>query len=173
MGVLSEPLGRLPLAIFRSWRELEPEWIRPPLPNERPATDILSLPRVNVTIETSNNEDWLDILTYHAYDFYDPNNPVLGDQLDLRGFFFDMHLRREPRDREIIVEATTINQRLSVGAEPNVGSLIIHVPESIMQIKMPGRYVGEIRASKGDFTRVIVSIELMLRLGITRLAFPR
>lgn len=171
MGVLSQPLGRLPVAVFRPWQRLAPEWIRPPLPKERPATDIKLLPRSHVTIETANNEDWLDILTYYALDQADLDDK-LGEQLDLRGFFFDMHLRREPRDREIIIEATTINQRLSVGAEPNVGSLIIYVPEETMRLKAPGRYDGEIRASKDNFTRVVATIDLTLRLGITRLA-PR
>jgi hypothetical protein len=131
----------------------------------------MMIPRFELSVETGNNEDWIDIIQYYwRAQFLDYMVP--DEQIDLRAFTFDMHLRREPRDREIIVEATTINQRLSIGAEPNIGTLCIYVPEHVMEIKIPGEYVGDIRARTKNFTRVIMNVTLTLRNGLTRLAFP-
>jgi hypothetical protein len=91
------------------------------------------------------------------------------DQLDLRGVDFDMHIRRRPPDNEVVLSAsTTTNGGLSIGAPPNFGHLLFFIREPVMRNVWPGQYVGDVRASDGDFQRICLTIDLTVIEGVTR-----
>lgn len=154
MAPLSKPLGQFPIGVLgrRRVEELLPE---------RPPVDVRTLPFAHLIIETGTNEDWIDVLRYDYTDEVD-------EQLDLRGIHFEMHLRRSSVDREIIVGLSTIDRSLLIGPPPNWGCLFFYVPEEVMKTKFPGEYVGDVRASKGSLTQVCLTVDLTLKLGITR-----
>ena len=133
------------------------------------ATNILALPLVQLEIETGNNEDWIDsILFLVAPD--DPDNPPpTAPQLDLRGIEFEMEIRREADDHEVILNAHTDQGTLAIGASPNFGYLLINVPLAEMQYKFPGGYVGDIRATADGHSRVVVQLtQFNIIEGVTK-----
>jgi hypothetical protein len=90
-------------------------------------------------------------------------------QLDLRGIDFEMAIRRAPGDAEVIIQTSTTEGTMAVGAPPNIGFLIWYVAlAEVMQYKEAGSYVGDIVAMDGNFTRTCVQINLTLFEGITR-----
>ena len=127
-------------------------------------TNILALPLTAVTVETSNNEDWIDSIVF----LVDSLDPITGEQLDLRGIYFEMEVRRAPPLHEIILSASTKDGRLSIGSAPDYGYLIIFVPLSAMALQQPGAYVGDIRAQDDNYNRVCIQIDLKITEGITR-----
>jgi hypothetical protein len=126
-------------------------------------TNLLAIPLVSIVVETGNNEDWVDSLLF-LVDSTDPTQP----QLDLRGIKFEMEIRRRPDDHEVVIHATTDDDTLIIGDPPNFGYLIISVPIDQMVPLMPGAYVGDIRGTDTDNTRVIVEIALTVFQGVTR-----
>lgn len=124
-----------------------------------PQTNILALPLAHLTIETGNNEDWVDVISYVTPD----DQPV-----DLRGIDFEMEIRRRPEVSEVVLRATSANQWLSIGAVPRHNYLVIYVPESEMRGHFAGQYVGDIRAKDARFFRRIVTIDLAIVQGITK-----
>lgn len=129
------------------------------------ATNILALPLANVSFAISNNEDWIDSLVYMLRsETGDPSS----DQLDLRGISFEMELRRAPPDHEVILQASTADGTLSIGAAPNVGYLIWYVPLATMQYIAAGNYVGDVRARDDEFERVCLTLDVTINQGITR-----
>lgn len=133
------------------------------------ATNILALPLVQAVIDTGNNEDWVDTIQWLVDN--GSSDPSTMPQLDLRGLEFQMEIRRMTADAEVIIEASTWEGTLGIGAPPNYGFLIIYVPlASVMQYKEPGSYVGDIIAidPTAPFTRVCVQIELTIVQGVTR-----
>jgi len=125
-------------------------------------TSVLALPLAHLVIEVANNEDWIDSLVYAVSDTDPP------EQLDLRGIAFEMHLRRQPEIHEIVLAASTMDRRLSIGSPPNVGFLIFYVPQEIMKGVWAGKYVGDVRARDAEFERVVFTVELTVLEGITR-----
>jgi len=127
-------------------------------------TNALSLPRAFVEFEVSTNEDWIDTLVY----LIDSDEVEIGEQLDLRGIRFAMHVRRAPPESEVVIEATTENGQLQIGEPPDYGYLIIWVPHLEMMQKFPGAYVGDIIATDGVTRRVFIQFSLNIIQGITR-----
>jgi hypothetical protein len=126
------------------------------------ATNVLALPLAHLVIEVANNEDWVDSLVYVVSETEPP------EQLDLRGIAFEMHIRRQPEIHEIVLAASTLDRRLSIGSVPNVGHLIFFVPQDVMKGLWAGKYVGDIRARDANFERVAFTVELTILEGITR-----
>jgi hypothetical protein len=122
-------------------------------------TNILSLPLAHLVIETTNSEDWIDVIRYETPD----ETPV-----DLRGISFDMEIRRIPGAHEVVLRASTDNRWIFIGAVPNYGNLIISVPESEMRGHFAGKYVGDIRARDDRYRKVCATIDLTILEGITR-----
>jgi hypothetical protein len=61
-----------------------------------------------------------------------------------------------------------VDGTLAIGAPPNIGYLLIHIPYDIMKYKFSGNYIGDIRASDDDDRRVIVQFTLNIFDGVTR-----
>jgi hypothetical protein len=126
-------------------------------------SNILALPLVRLTIETGNNEDWIDALKY-VVDNGSPNPP----QLDLRGIEFAMEVRRRPEDHEVIISASTTNGTIIIGQPPDYGILTISIPDDTMKLKKAGMYVGDVVASDEIHTRVAIQIDLTIVEGLTK-----
>ena len=122
-------------------------------------TNILSLPLAHLTVETGNSEDWLDVVAYVTPD----DKPVY-----IRGIAFEMELRRRPEAHEVLLLANSDNRRISIGAVPQYGHLIIYVPESEMRTYFAGQYVGDIRARDQRFIRRCITFDLTIIEGITK-----
>jgi hypothetical protein len=123
-------------------------------------SNLLSIPLVHIVAQTGNNEDWVDSLLYLV-------DPVLGTQLDLRGINFEMEVRRQPTDHEVVIHASTSGGTLVIGTPPQYGYLIIQIPLTTMA-QLPGTYFADIRGSDDQSTRVIATISLTIFEGITR-----
>lgn len=126
-------------------------------------TNVLALPLAHVVIEASNNEDWIDTLVFLVSDSGSP-----PDQLDLRGITFTMHLRRRPEIHEIVLNASTLERTIFIGSPPDVGYLIVYLPEDTMRTLWPGQYVGDVVANDASFERVCLTLEVTIIEGITR-----
>lgn len=130
------------------------------------ATNILALPLVQVTVSTGNNEDWIDSLKYVV----EQSVGTADDwpQADLRGIDFEMEIRRTERTHEVIINANTKDGTLAIGAPPNFGFLLIHVPYNEMKQKSSGDYVGDVRASADGNERIVVQLALNIFEGVTK-----
>lgn len=127
------------------------------------STNILAMPLVRLTIETGNNEDWIDSLKYVADDgSADP------PQLDIRGITFMMEVRRRPEDHEVVISASSADGTISVAPDPDFGVLVIDVPDDIMKLKKAGAYVGDVLATDAEFARVVVQFDLTIVEGKTK-----
>jgi hypothetical protein len=120
---------------------------------------ILSLPLVELTVTTGNNEDWIESIQYLQADLITP--------VDLAGVFFAMELRRVASDTDVVATASTDDGRLFVGGTGN-SFLSIQIPVSAMDGIAPGDYVADVVAKADGYTRVIARIELTLFQGVTR-----
>ena len=130
-------------------------------------TNILALPLVTATIITGNNEDWVDTIQYTVDN--GSGAPSSFPQLDLRGIDFLMEIRHQAADNEVVIQASTMDGTMAIGAPPNYGFLIIYVPlAEVMMYKEPGSYVGDIVAMDGNFTITAIQINLTIFEGVTR-----
>jgi hypothetical protein len=126
-------------------------------------TNILALPLVQMTVNTVNNEDWIDTVTYLVDD--GTTNPP---PLDLTGIHFQMEVRHKIDDAEVVIEASTDDGRLAIGDYPNYGTLIIQVDDSKMRTLRVGSYVGDILATDETYTRTAIQFTLNVDEGSTR-----
>jgi len=133
-------------------------------------SNVLALPLVQITVQVSNNEDWIDSIKYvEGTDPTDPSAP----QVDLRGITFQMEIRRSAEDAEVILGASTDDGSLSIGAPPNFGFLIIHIAEEEMKTKAAGNYVGDIVATGDGYARTVIQItQLTIVEGVTKWPSP-
>lgn len=129
-------------------------------------SNILALPLALVTVETSNNEDWIESFKFVVDD--GSSNENMMSQLDLRGISFEMEVRRKATDHQVILSASTLDLRLSIGAFPNYGYLLLNIPVVDMQDKTPGAYVADIVARDEVFSRKCMLITINLVEGVTR-----
>jgi len=129
-------------------------------------SNLMALPVAIMTVETGNNEDWIESIKYVVDD--GTNNIETMPQLDLRGIEFEMEVRRKPADHEVILSASTSNFRLSIGAFPNIGFLLLNVPIADMQNKIAGDYVADIVGRDGTYTRKFIEMSLTIVEGVTR-----
>lgn len=129
-------------------------------------TNILALPHALVTIETGNNEDWVESFKFLVDDGL--NDPTLMPQLDLRGMTFEMEVRRKAGDHEVILSASTNDRKLSIGAFPNYGFLLLFIPVEQMRERTAGTYIADVVAKDAEFSRKCMTITLNIVDGITR-----
>ena len=124
-------------------------------------TNILAMPLVKLEIETGNNEDWVDSIKFVVDT---PEKP----QLDIRGIIFDMEIRRQPTDHEVVLSASTTNETLKIGEPPDVGFLILNIPVTDMRTMNEGEYVGDIVGHDEEHTRVVAQFTLKIVEGVTK-----
>jgi hypothetical protein len=129
-------------------------------------SNILAMPLVRLAIETGNNENWIDCVKFVVDDGISAieNMP----QLDIRGITFDMEIRREAGDNEVILAASTASDTIKIGVPPDFGFLIISIPLEDMQHQRAGAYVGDIVGHDDFYTRTVATITLTIVEGITR-----
>ena len=130
-------------------------------------SNVLALPLVAVTVESGNNEDWVDSIKF----VIDTGEGLQVDdmpQLDLRGITFDMEIRRNAMDREVIFAASTNTGTIKIGVPPDFGFLIIDVPTAEMQTHRAGAYVGDIVGYDDLHRRVTIRIALTIVEGVTK-----
>jgi len=125
-------------------------------------SNILAMPLVELQVETSNNEDWIDSIQYVVN-----TGDVPPPQLDIRDIIFEMEIRRSAFEHEVLLSASTANGTLQVGAPPDVGYLLFNIPVGQMSKFIPGAYVGDITGRDGFYTRQIATVILTIVEGIT------
>lgn len=138
-------------------------------------TNLLAMPRLQMTVQTGTNEDWVDSIKF-LVDVADTPTDDLP-QLDIRGIVFEMEVRRAPPDHQVVINASTEDGSLYVGDPPDYGFLIINVDLAEMKIQQPGSYVADIIGQEYAGSapnkvlmaqRVIATIDLTIVQGITR-----
>jgi hypothetical protein len=128
-------------------------------------TNLLAIPLVEIAVQTGNNEDWVDSMVFLI-------DETGGQQLDIRGIEFEMEVRRQPKDHEVILSASTKAGTLQIGDPPNYGFLIINIPLNDIKTKIPGSYFGDIRGTDAQHTRRVVVINLAIVEGLTKGPLP-
>lgn len=131
------------------------------MPVAAPSTNLLSMPLVEIAVQTGNNEDWVDSLLFLV-------DEAGSEQLDIRNIAFEMEVRRQATDHEVILSASTAAGTLRTGEAPNYGFLIIAVPLADMKTKLAGTYVGDVRGTDPSNTRRVVLINLTIVEGLTK-----
>jgi hypothetical protein len=123
------------------------------------------MPLVDLKVQTSNNEDWIDSIVYYV----DTGVTPPTDQLDIRGIIFEMEVRRSATDHEVVLSASTENGTIEVGMPPDFGFFLFQIPVTQM-VNLPAAdtYVGDIVGRDMFFTRQIMTIELTIIEGITK-----
>lgn len=129
-------------------------------------SNVLALPLALMAAVIGNNEDWIESVKYVVDDGSDNIDDM--PQLDLRGISFEMEVRRKAADHEVILNLSTDNHRLAIGAFPNIGFLLFNVPLDEMQTKMAGSYVADMIARDAEHERKIIEMSLTIVEGITR-----
>jgi hypothetical protein len=128
-------------------------------------SSLLTLPLVTIEIETGTNEDWLESIVY----LVGGNDPATFPQTDLRGIQFDMEVRRQVEDNEVLIRASTEDDSgLSIGEAPNYGFLLIGISHDQMMVLNEGTYVADIIGSDLYNVRRCITITLDVVEGITR-----
>jgi hypothetical protein len=130
-------------------------------------SNVLALPLVQVAVETGNNEDWVDSIKF-VVDTGEGLAPEDLPQLDLRGITFEMEVRRQATDREVIFAASTDNGTIKIGTPPDFGFLIISVPYIEMQNHKAGEYVADIVGHDDLYRRVAIRVDLEIVEGVTK-----
>jgi hypothetical protein len=126
-----------------------------------PTTNLLAMPLVSMQVNTGNNEDWVDSILYTV--------DVTGaPQLDLRGIAFEMEVRRQPPDNEVVIRASTDDGTLAIGDPPNFGYLLISIPHDKMKIQGVGNYVADIVGIDAQHQRTVVQMTILIFEGLTR-----
>lgn len=128
------------------------------------ATNVLGIPLVAMSVTTGNNEDWIESISY----LIGPEGATPTEQMDLRGIDFELEIRRRADDHEVIMNASTINHRMAVGAFPNYGYLLLYVPVGDMKTKSAGNYVADVVATADGYTRKIIDMTLSIVEGVTK-----
>jgi hypothetical protein len=129
-------------------------------------SNILALPHALVAIETGNNEDWIEAFKFIVEDPLTEQNT--WPQLDLRGLEFEMEVRHKPEDHEVILTASTTDLKLTVGAFPNYGFLLLNIPVEEMKTRVAGSYVADVVARDEHYVRKCMTITIKLVEGVTR-----
>jgi hypothetical protein len=125
---------------------------------------LLAMPLIQLNIEVSSNEDWLDSILYCVPPPNDPTAP----QLDLRGIDFEMEVRRTPDDHEVMLSCSTAEGSIEIGLPPNYGYMIIFKQQEFMGTLAPGDYVADIIGNDGSYQRRVAMVALTVDEGITR-----
>jgi hypothetical protein len=128
-------------------------------------SNLLAIPLIRLIVETGTNEDWIDAVKFLVETGTETETMP---QLDLRGIYFEMEVRRTAPDHQVVCNASTDDGSLKVGDTPNYGYLIIHVDIEEMKIQQAGKYVADIIGRDDEAQRVIAAIDLTIVEGITR-----
>jgi hypothetical protein len=128
--------------------------------------NVLALPLVQMSVVTGTNEDWVDSIKY-LVDPQDGTLPADMPQLDLTGITFEMEVRRQATDSEVIFAASTTDGTILIGTPPDNGFLIISVPVVEMQNVSAGPYVADVTGRDNYNTRRTLQIDLTVVDGIT------
>jgi hypothetical protein len=132
-----------------------------------PATNLLAMPLVVMSVSTGTNEDWIDSILFLVDDGGDVQESF--PQLDLTGIEFNMEVRRRAPDNEVVLRGSTKDGSLSIGDPPNYGYLVINIDHEKMKMLSPGAYVADIVGTEApELVRRCVTIDLDVVLGITR-----
>jgi hypothetical protein len=129
--------------------------------------NVLALPLVQLSVVTGTNEDWVDSIKY----LVDPQDGTLEPdmpQLDLTGIIFEMEVRRQATDSEVILAASTTDGTIMIGMPPDFGFLIIAVPLAEMQNIVAGSYVADVTGRDEYNTRTTLQIALTIVEGVTK-----
>jgi hypothetical protein len=126
-------------------------------------SNILAMPLVELQVETSNNEDWIDSIVYYV-----DTGDVPPPQLDIRGIIFEMEIRRSAIEHEVLLSASTENGMLKIGAPPDFGYFLFNIPVTQMLHLIAGTYVGDITARDAFYTRQTARVTLTIVEGITK-----
>jgi hypothetical protein len=130
------------------------------------STNILALPLITMSVETGNNEDWIDSLKFVVEE--EGGTIDTYPQLDLRGIHFEMEIRRSATDHEVVLDASVDDGTLSIGVPPDFGFLIINLPVEQMKTQDAGNYVGDVIARAEGFYRVCIRVNLTIIEGVTK-----
>jgi hypothetical protein len=129
-------------------------------------TNLLAMPLVTMQVLTGTNEDWIDSIKYVVDDGGD--DPELFPQLDLTGIVFEMEVRRQATDNEVVLRGSMADGTLAIGDPPNFGFLLINIDHEQMKVLRAGNYVGDIIGKDEDVIRRCVVFDLEVALGVTR-----
>ena len=128
-----------------------------------PLTNLLAMPLAILQVQTGTNEDWIDSVKY-VVDTGETDPP----QLDIRGILFEMEVRRQTDDHEVVISATTEDGTLSIGEAPDFGFFLFNIDKEVMKRQTPGKYVADVVGIDAEFRRVTIQIDLTIFEGITR-----
>lgn len=126
-------------------------------------TNLLAMPLVQMSVFTGTNEDWIDSIKY-VVDTGDEDPP----QLDIRGIYFEMEVRRGTPEHEVVFSANTDDGTLAIGSDPDYGFLLINISHKVMLEQAPGMYVADIVGTDAHNIRRCVVIDLEIVHGVTR-----
>jgi hypothetical protein len=128
-------------------------------------SNLLALPLVAMSIETATNEDWMESICY----LVGGTDPALFPQLDLRGIRFDMEVRRQSEDHEVLIRASSSDaDSIAIGEAPNYGFLLINVSHKEMLLQHAGSYVADIVGTDEYSVRRCVTMAIEIVDGVTR-----
>jgi len=127
-------------------------------------TNLLAVPLVKLTVETGNNEDWVDSVKFVV----GVGDPDTLPQLDLRGITFEMEIRYLSQGHEVVLDGTTADGTLQIGTPPDFGFFIFNIPLAEMQLLRAGTYIGDVVGRDASHTRVCMQIDLTIVEGVTK-----
>jgi hypothetical protein len=130
-------------------------------------TNLFAMPLVSLSVSTGTNEDWISAIQYLVQSSTVPP-PATLPQLDLRGIRFEMEVRPTITSNDVILTASTDDGTLMIGAAPDIGFFLFHIPIDSMSEMFPGNYVGEVRGEDGFGMRRVIDIALEIVEGIVR-----
>jgi hypothetical protein len=125
-------------------------------------TTIKSLPRYEVTIEASNNED-LAV----ALDFTEADNVTA---IALTGIAFRFTARADAADAAAALYATTAAGTLAIGTgSPDpTNRLLIQIPQATMATVAPGAYAFDLQGIADGVTLTVAYGQILVAQGISR-----
>ena len=130
-------------------------------------SNLLAMPLVTLSVITGNNEDWISSVKYVV----DDGSGVPAEdlpQFDLSGINFNMEVRRQAEDHEVVIRASSVNGEIAIGEPPDFGYLLINVPYEKVKNLNAQKYVADIVGIDEISQRRVLIINIDLAQGITR-----
>ena len=125
-------------------------------------TTIRTLPRYEVTIEASNNEDLVLSLDFTAADNVTP--------ISLSGIAFRFTARADADDVAAAIAATTAAGTLAIGkGSPDpTNRLLFAIPQASMATVAPGAYIFDLQAIADGVTLTVAYGQILIAQGVSR-----
>ena len=125
-------------------------------------TTIKTLPRYEVTIEASNNEDLAVALDFAAADNITP--------IPLTGISFRFTARADADDAAAALYATTAAGTLSIGTgSPDpTNRLLFSIPKATMANVPAGAYIFDVQGEADGVTLTVAYGQILIAQGISR-----